>query len=940
MRTFRKAMPAALFFLWLLAPTGSALAASTDAPLLLADTGLLGELHRTKLKIALSAAQARHGKDSLPAAQAEMELAQDYFSHNDYSSALPLMEHAVATGQRLLPPDDLRLASATYQLALTYFQFDDLTRALPLAQRALAVGQRQLSADDLRLSQVNVLLASIYRDSGKFNQALALDQSTATTVERTKGPESLELAVALDSVMLDYQSMGRYAQAREAIRRAMGIGERKLGADSDRLYFGLYHLAVIDSALGQYQAALPEIERSLKIFEKNGPQKSEILVGILAIQARILCGLGRCKDALAPALRSVQVYEKLDNQTGRGYRCLIVLADVYRQLGRHADAREPLERALAVRQKVTGSNNPDLAFIMALLAQVRFKQGDPAAALDLLQQALPIAAQGDSPEYLWRVQDGLREVLGAGGQREPAIYWGKAAINTIQSMRASLRGIEDEAQQSFLQDRRTVYKDVASLLIDAGRLGEAEQVLALLKDQELSQLIRRGDAARPTADLVGAERVAEDDYEKLIGGELQRAKELDALERRAKYEKLSDSDEARRRDLADQATEWRANFKKWLAGLPSRLASKTADASPGASQIVGATSALSTLVRVDPDAVGLYYVVTDDYLSVIIATARGSFGRRINVGVVELNRRIADLRMALTKPSVDPRPAALAMYRTLLEPIAADLDRAQAHTLVLSLTDNLRYIPFAALYDGQHYLVERYAVAQILASAKPNADATHNPWQVSAFGMTRAAPPLDPLKGVREELESIVRVQGTSKGVLPGTISLDADFSRAHLEAALRGQQRVVHIGSHFVLDNSGDEEKSYLLLGDTNHLTLSEISNMDFSGVEQLTLSACNTANGGGKDENGIEVEGMASAVARQGAASVLASLWPVSDESTAALMHAFYQGRSAGAGLTRAQALQQAQLSLLRGPAANAGASYAHPFFWAPFIIMGNWL
>jgi CHAT domain-containing protein len=92
-----------------------------------------------------------------------------------------------------------------------------------------------------------------------------------------------------------------------------------------------------------------------------------------------------------------------------------------------------------------------------------------------------------------------------------------------------------------------------------------------------------------------------------------------------------------------------------------------------------------------------------------------------------------------------------------------------------------------------------------------------------------------------------------------------------------------------------------------------------------------------------------------------VLASLWPVSDQSTAALMRAFYQGRSTGAGLTRAQALRQAQLGLLLGTGAaataaagNATASpgtaapfvrdparpYAHPFFWAPFVIMGSWL
>jgi CHAT domain-containing protein len=207
--------------------------------------------------------------------------------------------------------------------------------------------------------------------------------------------------------------------------------------------------------------------------------------------------------------------------------------------------------------------------------------------------------------------------------------------------------------------------------------------------------------------------------------------------------------------------------------------------------------------------------------------------------------------------------------------------------------------------------------------------------------------------------------------VLPGTISLDEQFDRRHLEAALRGEHRVVHIGSHFVLRPGADEDGSYLLLGDRSHLGLDEIATLDFTGVDQLTLSACDTATGGGRDQDGIEVEGMAAAVAKQGAASVLASLWPVSDRSTAILMLAFYGGRSAGSGLGRAAALQQAQLSLLRGsnvtpdaapriaamgaatsaPSAPTRANaelpfhadpalpYAHPFFWAPFVIMGNW-
>jgi len=921
----------------LCAPVTGARAGAPDAspPVLLADLGITGELHRVKLKMALNSARNHFGRDSLQAAKAEMDLADDYYNQGEFKDALPLMEHAVAVGQRLLPPDDPRLAVAIFALASTYYQFDDLERALPMAQHAVDTGTRILDPGDVRLAKAYALLASIYRDKGEYGKALAMDKRNATVIRNSKGPDSVEFAVALNRLFIDFQSTGQYALARTAIQRAMDIGAKLYGADSDKLLVGMLNLSANYGMLGQFDLALPLVERALKAYERNGPSHSELLVMMLTVHARVLCGLGRCQEGLADALRSVEVYGKLDNPTGRAYRCLISLAYIYEQLGRYADARAPLEQALAVRQSIKGSINPDLAFVMTLLAQVKLKLGDRDGALDLLQQALPVAVRGGNPEYLWRVQDGLRDVLAAGALREPAIYWGKTTINTIQSMRASLAGIQVDAQQAFVQDRRGAYKALASLLIDAGRLGEAEQVLALLKDQELSQLVRRGDAPRPTADLVGAERGAEDDYEKLVNDEIARAKELDTLERRAKYETLSDEDEKRRKNLADESTDWRANFKKWLAALPARLASSPGTAAPSNQQISSATGALANVVKADPDAVGLYYVVCDDYLLVIIATPRGSFARHIAVGAVELNHRVADLRQALISPQQDPHAAAQAMYHILIEPIAADLDKVKAHTLVLSLTDNLRYIPFAALYDGQHYLVERYAVAQVLAGAKSTASAARSPWQVSAFGMTQAAPPLAALHGVREELESIVQAPGSQHGVLPGTIALDADFNRDHLEAALRGEHRVLHIGSHFVLSANGDEESSYLLLGDKTQLTLGQIGTLDFSGVDQLTLSACNTANGGGKDENGLEVEGMASLVATQGAASVLASLWPVSDQSTATLMRAFYERRSAGAGLPRAQALQQAQLGLLQG-----SSGFAHPFYWAPFVIMGNWL
>lgn len=101
---------------------------------------------------------------------------------------------------------------------------------------------------------------------------------------------------------------------------------------------------------------------------------------------------------------------------------------------------------------------------------------------------------------------------------------------------------------------------------------------------------------------------------------------------------------------------------------------------------------------------------------------------------------------------------------------------------------------------------------------------------------------------------------------------------------------------------------------------------------MDLLTLSACDTGLGGGRDERGREIEGFGVIAQQQGAKAVLATLWPVADQSTAILMADMY-GRRQSMNLTKIEALRQAQLALQSQP------KYAHPYYWAPFILMGNW-
>ena len=203
------------------------------------------------------------------------------------------------------------------------------------------------------------------------------------------------------------------------------------------------------------------------------------------------------------------------------------------------------------------------------------------------------------------------------------------------------------------------------------------------------------------------------------------------------------------------------------------------------------------------------------------------------------------------------------------------------------------------------------------------------------------------------ELNAIVK--NSTGGIIPGEIRLNKYFTEnAMTDSSHRNP--VVHIASHFRFV-PGSYSDSFLLLGDGSTLSLDRLrGSRFFQETELLTLSACETAMG--STGKGVEIEGFGAIAMNQGAKSVIATLWPVSDKSTARLMKEFYRLREEK-NMTKAEALRQAQLTLLQGevgeenkePADEARGSertrfvkdaqrpYSHPYYWAPFILMGNW-
>jgi CHAT domain-containing protein len=217
------------------------------------------------------------------------------------------------------------------------------------------------------------------------------------------------------------------------------------------------------------------------------------------------------------------------------------------------------------------------------------------------------------------------------------------------------------------------------------------------------------------------------------------------------------------------------------------------------------------------------------------------------------------------------------------------------------------------------------------------------------MGVSKSYGGMSALPAVPAELHAIIREAGTgeSDGVMPGHTMLDDTFTEDNLKKSLLQKYPLIHIASHFVF-GAGNDRDSYLLLGGKEasgeRLTLAEIDDdpaISFRDVELLTLSACNT--GLSIPGDGREVDGLGMLAQRKGARAVMATLWSVYDPSTSSLMQSFYRNWTTGSPVSKAEALRRAQVAFLQGapdqPASGEKPPYAHPFYWAPFILIGNW-
>jgi CHAT domain-containing protein len=930
---------------------------------------------------ALAICEKVHSQDKVETAQCLTHLAITYTALTQYEKALPLEQRVLAIYEMTLGPEHEDTAQSITNLATTYRELGRYGQALPLQQRVLAIYEKTLGPESTEFADSLNNLAGTYRALAQHGKALPLQQRALSISEKTLGPDHADTAMCLNNLANTYLALAQYNEALPLQHRALGIYEKSFGPQHPNTATALSNLANTYSSLAQPDKALPLRQRALEIRENALGSENKDTATSLESVAASYGALLQFDKALPLQQRALAIREKIFGpEHPNTARSLNNLAVTFRALAEHDKALPLQQRALAISETTLGPEHPDTAIRLNNLARIysALRQYDKALplqcraleirektlgpwhpdtaeslnslaltygaldqydkALPLLQRALTIMEKvfGEEHPSIAGILNNLAKTFSRTSQHDLVIPFYKSSVNAYQSQRERVSRVGTSELQAYTESVAYTYQNLAALLIEKGRLSEAQLVLDMLKEEEQFEFVRRSATSDPRSTRIGynaTEQVWMSRYRQIAGQLAALGVEELALQKRAKIG-LSQEQKERQKVLVADIKVAQQAFNSFLGEMRDGFAHQGPVRTVETEELSQeAMRDQQNLIKgMGRDVVLLRYYVTEDKVGMLLTTAGVPLARSTKINSKELNRQIVQFRRLLRDPKSNPLPIAQALYTLLVAPVAHDLELAGAKTVMLSLDGALRYLPFAALHDGQRYLVQRWNLPMYTSVTKNRLrDDVAPQWQAAGLGVTRALGEFSALPAVKVEMSNIIKT--ASGGVLPGEVYLDGAFTAQRLQDVSKRNFQLLHVASHFRF-SPGTEVNSFLLLGDGQQLTLGDIrtQNYRFDNVDLLTLSACDTGLGGGRDEKGREIEGFGVIAQQQGAKAVLATLWPVADQSTSTLMAEMYRRRQEQ-HLTKIEALRQAQLSLLAQP------RYVHPFYWAPFILMGNW-
>ena len=912
----------------------------------------------------------------------------DRLIHSDPGKAQRLAALCAALADLVGAPS--AAARASYIRGQTYAANGELGAALRMAEAAhagyMACG-KHLEALRTHVGRMSVLLElGLYREALDAGEIVldALDGRSELAITPTREQSDLFTALVHQNRGGCYEYMGRYEDA----LRAYAVAEeryRALGM-TERLGEILDNRGAILLLLGRGKEALAAHEEAAADFAA---------AGLTLSHAKALSNIGEANRQLADYRRSLdaferarRLYDSLDALADEGL-LLIDTAGAYLELNLYAEALaayqeahgvlrhtgmvhdraralwgmgstliarsefEEAENSLAEAAELfeAADNTPLLSGVMLEQAALQKARGDHGTAVATARRALnlvsgmdrsvqrvyahlrladllsPDVAEAEShllearrlaerlalPHLRYRLNERLGSLRRLQGRDEEARVLLETAVDEIERLRGTVA--HESMRASFLRDKITAYEELLKLYLARGDEEGSHRAFAIAeraKSRALVDLLTGvvKESATPADDAVeGRIRDLQSDlnvtYTQMLEG--------------------TDGDSPPLPDLRGRAIE----LEKEISQLRLRSAAT--------SDLFTPPVASDSLEHPPSDVTLLAYHLAGDE---IVTFVQGQGGIRVvrNPGsaatiarlVQQLDvqwdrlgagREFAERHMALLERLT--QRVLTSLYKELMEPLEPLLeetvDRSSGRTvasrkLVIVPHGLLHRVPFHALFDGRSYLLERFEVSYAPSAKVYSLCQGRIPRGFDKALVLGVADPSIP--AVAEETQAVVQHLPAAELLRDQQATVEA------LRSKVPGCG-VLHLACHgmFRVDNP---MFSSLKVGD-GWLAASDVIRLDLAGA-LVTLSACES----GRNEvyAGDELMGLTRAFLGAGATTLVASLWLVQDETTAELMENWYEHLSEGLG--RATALRNAQLALKE--------KYPHPYYWAPFVLIGR--
>jgi len=811
------------------------------------------------------------------------------------------------------------------------------TEAHGLAERARSSLEK--ANDTPYLSNLEIALGNLYYRLNRYNDSLTHYDRAQKALENTDN----YLAIAAISLNRAYvlTEMNRFDEAVQCFEITKRHCERHgmvlWAAIAERATSHMHYMR------GNYSTALRILEQVRRKHEELDDARR---VGLCDMdRAEIYLELNLFDDAAKISARAFETFDRLGNRY-EAAKCLTYVGIAEFKLLNDKDAEKALVSAREIFIKE--GNEVWVAVLDLWHAQLLIRQQQFSAAQELAQhsaeifekQQVPVQAANarvlsaqswqelaETASALEEAQKALSEIEGyhapwvsyqcyntlgrqkeLNGELQEAEQLYMKAIEEIESLRGNIR--LDEMRMSFGRDKYQVYENIVNLKLTRGDLRAAFQFVERSKSRTLIDLLEKN---LETVWDTGAEE----------SPRLQRIRKI-REELNIFYSRLNEVGATARTALADNATkEEIIRREQELIELLRELGSERSGWATLQSMQLPEVEEVQAMLLPDEVLVE-YYSIGDRFHAFIVG--HDSFDVVPNLTTTAAVRTsLKGLTFQLSKFHLQPAYVQshsdllltamqyhlTELYKQLIEPIKEIIKQ---RSLIIVPHHSLHYIPFQALYDGEKYLVDSHAIGYS-ASASVLKICRERKIQKTAEDLVLAvADEMTPY--INEEVEAL-------RELLPKARVFVGSEAREDKLREYGPSAGKIHIAAHGIF-RADNPMFSSLRLGDS-WLNLFDIFNLQL-GAELTTLSACET--GMSAVWEGDELLGLARGFLYAGTPSLVVSLWTVNDRSTAQLMRRFYEGLQKG--LSKPRALQEAVVEVK--------AAFPHPYYWAPFILMGK--